>query len=218
MLELDVVEAPAAAALALDPIKTRLLAALSRPASAAALAGRVGLTRQKVNYHLRALGGPQADQAGRRAPMGRPHGTPYDREGIVLCRLARCVRSNRRRSGTQQRPSISQLSHRPGGPHRPRGRRPLGGPPARTTSVSPPFRSTPLSASDRLRIARPSPPISSISSRGWRPAITTRVRRADGRTGSSWRPIPRPAALSPEKDSHAPLRRMKPESAGSRWS
>lgn len=55
MLELDVIEAPAAAALALDPIKTRLLAALSRPASAAALAGQVGLTRQKVNYHLRAL-------------------------------------------------------------------------------------------------------------------------------------------------------------------
>lgn len=55
MLELDVIEAPAAAALALDPIKARLLAALSQPASAAALAGRVGLTRQKVNYHLRAL-------------------------------------------------------------------------------------------------------------------------------------------------------------------
>lgn len=54
MLELGVIEAPAAAALALDPIKTRLLAALSQPASAAALAGPVGLTRQKVNYHLRA--------------------------------------------------------------------------------------------------------------------------------------------------------------------
>lgn len=55
MLDLDVIDAPAAAAVALDPIKTRLLAELSRPASAASLAGRVGLTRQKVNYHLRAL-------------------------------------------------------------------------------------------------------------------------------------------------------------------
>jgi DNA-binding transcriptional ArsR family regulator len=55
MLELDVIEAPAAAALALDPIKARLLAELATPASAASLAGRVGLTRQKVNYHLRAL-------------------------------------------------------------------------------------------------------------------------------------------------------------------
>lgn len=40
---------------ALNPIKIRLLAELSAPASAAALATRVGLTRQKVNYHLRAL-------------------------------------------------------------------------------------------------------------------------------------------------------------------
>jgi DNA-binding transcriptional ArsR family regulator len=55
MLELDVIDAPAAAALALDPIKSRLLAELAAPASAAALAGRVRLTRQKVNYHLRAL-------------------------------------------------------------------------------------------------------------------------------------------------------------------
>lgn len=55
MLDLDVIDAPAAAALALDPVKTRLLAELSQPASAASLAGRIGLTRQKANYHLRAL-------------------------------------------------------------------------------------------------------------------------------------------------------------------
>jgi DNA-binding transcriptional ArsR family regulator len=55
MLDLEVIEVPAAAAIALDPIKTRLLAELAAPASAAALAGRVGLTRQKANYHLRAL-------------------------------------------------------------------------------------------------------------------------------------------------------------------
>lgn len=55
MLELDVIELPAAAALALDPMKARLLAELATPASAASLAGRLGLTRQRVNYHLRAL-------------------------------------------------------------------------------------------------------------------------------------------------------------------
>lgn len=55
MLELDVIDDPAAAAVALDPLKLRLLAELSAPASAAALAGRVGLSRQKVNYHLRGL-------------------------------------------------------------------------------------------------------------------------------------------------------------------
>lgn len=55
MLELDVIDRPEAAALALDPIKRRILAALATPGSAASLASRVGLTRQKVNYHLRAL-------------------------------------------------------------------------------------------------------------------------------------------------------------------
>lgn len=43
------------AALALDPIKSSILAALMTPGSAASLASRVRLTRQKVNYHLRAL-------------------------------------------------------------------------------------------------------------------------------------------------------------------
>lgn len=55
MLDLDVIDDPAAATVALDPVRTRLLAELSQPASAATLATRVGLTRQKTNYHLRAL-------------------------------------------------------------------------------------------------------------------------------------------------------------------
>ena len=55
MLDVEVIEDPAAAAVALDPMRSRLLAELAVPGSAAALAGRVGLARQKVNYHLRAL-------------------------------------------------------------------------------------------------------------------------------------------------------------------
>jgi DNA-binding transcriptional ArsR family regulator len=55
MLEVEVIESPSAAALALDPIKSRILAHLGEPESAASLAHRVGLPRQKVNYHLRAL-------------------------------------------------------------------------------------------------------------------------------------------------------------------
>ncbi|MBB4660751.1 winged helix-turn-helix domain-containing protein [Conexibacter arvalis] len=55
MLDIEVIEDPAVAAVALDPIRARLLAQLAEPASAAALAQRVGLTRQKVNYHLRTL-------------------------------------------------------------------------------------------------------------------------------------------------------------------
>ena len=55
VLDVEVIEDPAAAAVALDPVRARLLAELAEPASAAALAGRVGLARQKVNYHLRTL-------------------------------------------------------------------------------------------------------------------------------------------------------------------
>ena len=55
MLDVEVIEDPAAAVVALDPVRARLLAALAEPGSAAALAQRVSLPRQKVNYHLRAL-------------------------------------------------------------------------------------------------------------------------------------------------------------------
>jgi len=55
MLELEVIEKPETAALTLDPVKGRILAALTTPGSAASLASGVGLTRQKVNYHLRVL-------------------------------------------------------------------------------------------------------------------------------------------------------------------
>lgn len=55
LLDVEVIEDPAAAAVALDPVRARLLAELAEPASAAAVAQRVGLARQKVNYHLRLL-------------------------------------------------------------------------------------------------------------------------------------------------------------------
>jgi DNA-binding transcriptional ArsR family regulator len=59
MLDVEVIADPAAAVSALDPIRSRLLAELTEPASAATLASRVGIARQKVNYHLRALEGHQ---------------------------------------------------------------------------------------------------------------------------------------------------------------
>ena len=55
MLDIQVIEDPAAATVALEPMRSRLLSELGVPASAAALATRVGLARQKVNYHLHAL-------------------------------------------------------------------------------------------------------------------------------------------------------------------
>jgi DNA-binding transcriptional ArsR family regulator len=55
MDEVAVIEDPAAAEVSLDPVRAALLAALAEPGSATMLAARTGVTRQKVNYHLRAL-------------------------------------------------------------------------------------------------------------------------------------------------------------------
>jgi len=55
VLDIQVIHDPAAATVALDPMRSRLLSELAAPASAATLATRVGLARQKVNYHLNTL-------------------------------------------------------------------------------------------------------------------------------------------------------------------
>jgi DNA-binding transcriptional ArsR family regulator len=55
MLDIQVINDPAAATVAMEPTRSRLLSELAAPASAATLGARVGLARQKVNYHLRAL-------------------------------------------------------------------------------------------------------------------------------------------------------------------
>ena len=55
MLDVQVIDNPASAVVALDAIRGRLLRELAEPASAAQLAGRLGIARQKLNYHLRAL-------------------------------------------------------------------------------------------------------------------------------------------------------------------
>jgi DNA-binding transcriptional ArsR family regulator len=53
--ELGVIDDAAAAEVSLDPMRARLLAELAEPASASGLAARVGIPRQKINYHLRVL-------------------------------------------------------------------------------------------------------------------------------------------------------------------
>ncbi|GAA2688665.1 MULTISPECIES: ArsR/SmtB family transcription factor [Nonomuraea] len=55
MFDVTVIEDPAAAEASLDPIRARLLAELSQPGSATMLAAKVGLPRQKINYHLKTL-------------------------------------------------------------------------------------------------------------------------------------------------------------------
>jgi DNA-binding transcriptional ArsR family regulator len=55
VLDVEVIADPAAAEASLDPVRGRLLAELAEPGSAAGLAEKVGLPRQNVNYHLKAL-------------------------------------------------------------------------------------------------------------------------------------------------------------------
>jgi DNA-binding transcriptional ArsR family regulator len=55
MIDIQVIDDPAAATVALEPMRSRLLSELAMPASAATLGARVGLARQKVRYHLNAL-------------------------------------------------------------------------------------------------------------------------------------------------------------------
>jgi DNA-binding transcriptional ArsR family regulator len=55
MIDVAVIDDPAAAEAALEPARAMLLAQLTEPASAAMLAAAAGLSRQKVNYHLRTL-------------------------------------------------------------------------------------------------------------------------------------------------------------------
>ncbi|MGE0000367.1 MAG: ArsR/SmtB family transcription factor [Ilumatobacteraceae bacterium] len=55
MLDVDVIDDPAAAITALDPVRAKILATLAEPGSSTTVAAALGLPRQLVNYHLRAL-------------------------------------------------------------------------------------------------------------------------------------------------------------------
>jgi DNA-binding transcriptional ArsR family regulator len=55
VLEVAVIDDPAAAEASLDPMRARLLSALAEPGSATTLAARAGVSRQRLNYHLREL-------------------------------------------------------------------------------------------------------------------------------------------------------------------
>jgi DNA-binding transcriptional ArsR family regulator len=55
MFDIEVINDPEVAQVSLDPVRSRMLAALVEPGSATSLSTQVGLSRQKANYHLRAL-------------------------------------------------------------------------------------------------------------------------------------------------------------------
>ena len=55
MQDVAVIEDAASAEVSLDPIRARMLAELAEPHTATTLAARLGLARQKVNYHVKTL-------------------------------------------------------------------------------------------------------------------------------------------------------------------
>jgi len=55
VLDLEVIDDPAVAIAALDPLRARILDALTEPGSASTVAEALGTSRQKINYHLRSL-------------------------------------------------------------------------------------------------------------------------------------------------------------------
>jgi DNA-binding transcriptional ArsR family regulator len=55
MNEIEVIDDPRAAAASLHPVRSRLLAELAAGGTASGVSAKLGLTRQKANYHLREL-------------------------------------------------------------------------------------------------------------------------------------------------------------------
>lgn len=55
MIDLEVIDDPSTATTALEPVRSRILATLTEPGSASTVARTLGLSRQRVNYHLRTL-------------------------------------------------------------------------------------------------------------------------------------------------------------------
>jgi DNA-binding transcriptional ArsR family regulator len=55
VLDVEVIDDPAAAIAVLDPVRARVLGVLAEPGSSTTVAAALGLPRQQVNYHLRTL-------------------------------------------------------------------------------------------------------------------------------------------------------------------
>jgi DNA-binding transcriptional ArsR family regulator len=68
---LDIIDDPARARTALQPIRLRLLHLLERPQSAPQLAKAIGMPRQRVLYHLRTLEAQQLVEAQEHGKVGR---------------------------------------------------------------------------------------------------------------------------------------------------
>ena len=81
MNDLLVVSEPERAQALLDPTRQRLLEALDEPASAAELAQRLALPRQRLNYHLHELQRLRLVELARERTRGSVHERVYRRTG-----------------------------------------------------------------------------------------------------------------------------------------
>jgi hypothetical protein len=191
-----------------DPLRARLLAGLAEPASASALAQRVGLPRQKVNYHLRIH-----EDHGWLAEVGRRRwGGLTERDAAAPPRPSYVVspgaaRRGRRRPRPDPRPDVRR-----------RYLIALGRPPVvrEVAAPGPPGRpgrqsgcdrwpSTPRSASAPPPSGPRSPATWPTPSPPWCRATTTPALPAAAPTAWWWSPIPcRPAPdPTPRRDHRA---------------
>ena len=199
-----VIEEPAAAVAALDPVRARLLAELREPASAATLATKVGLTRQKVNYHLRQLEAHGlVEVASTRSGAGSPSGSWSPRPPATSCPPRRSAT----RPPTPRSPdrlSVAYVVALAG-----RVVRELGGMARNAAAAGHHAARHGHRHRHPLRHRRPTGPRSPTSSPtpspAWPPPTTTPTPPTDDGSGWSWPSIPYPGASSPRpRRSHVP--------------
>ncbi|MFD0663710.1 ArsR/SmtB family transcription factor [Thermocatellispora tengchongensis] len=185
MQDVAVIEDPAAAEVSLDPIRARLLAELSaEPSSATMLAAKVGLPRQKVNYHLKTL------EAHGLVEMVEERRKGNVNERIMRATAASYVISPAALASVQPDPARSPTSSRRAGcwPSRPawsaRSAPSSPAPPARASAWRP-SRSTARCASPRPPTGPRSPRSSRGPSRPWCRSTTTSPPSRAATTGSS---------------------------------
>lgn len=82
MVDLCVIDDPASASVALDPVRSRLLAELRSPASAATLASRVGLAQPEGELPLANAGSSRAGPRRKRKTLGRADRAATGRDGV----------------------------------------------------------------------------------------------------------------------------------------
>ena len=124
MLDIQVIDDPAAATVALEPIAkpTPLRTGRARLGGDAGHAGRPGSAEGQLPPER--ARGARAGAAGRGTQVGRADGTAARRDGRFLRRFAGRPGPGRRRSESGSRSAVRELSHRPGRAGRPRGGRP----------------------------------------------------------------------------------------------